>query len=188
MHSQYQEYDTRGDEGEDTELLPYLWDNRYYGIEDYTTVTEEQVFGIPEYQNMMDLIEVCFAELQVVLPSKKIGGVFYHFTGELEHGITFAHALVELCEMGYSDLYQKGLPLHRLQMHLNRQRPEEVIHEAIIAPGFTSILDARYWNRPYNDPHSIKVPFSAMSLLRYLPEEERSKVEFNVCKILCQNK
>jgi hypothetical protein len=68
------------------------------------------------------------AELQIVAPSRKAGDVFYHFTGELERGITFAHALVELNEMGYADLFKKGLPIHRLQMFLNRQRPEELLH------------------------------------------------------------
>lgn len=162
--------------------------NRYYGFEDYTSLNATDVFGIPAYQSISDIVEICFAELQIVIPNQKWGEVFYHFTGELEHGVTFAHALVELDHMGYSDLTKKGFELHRLQMYLNRQRPGELIHQAITQPSFHTLTDRAYWEKIYNDPHSLKVPYSALCLFKYLPEKKRAKAEYNLCKILCQNK
>lgn len=81
--------------------------NRYYGIKDYTALSFDDIFGISAYNSLFDLIEVCFAELEIVIPDRKVEDVFYFFTGELEHGVTFAHAIVELEQMGYSDLSKK---------------------------------------------------------------------------------
>lgn len=158
--------------------------NRYYGIEDYREFNLDQVWGIPRYQSIQDMIEVSLAECRFAAPDQKIGESYHFFSGELEHGVTFAHALVDLNEMGLSHLTEKGMEIHRLQMFLNRQRPEEILHQVVTRPRYTSLLDERYWENIFEDPHGIKVPYAALALLKKLPEEHRTTAELYVCKLL----
>ncbi|MGZ4163051.1 MAG: hypothetical protein ACXVDB_02820, partial [Tumebacillaceae bacterium] len=81
---------------------------RYYGIENYFEVTPEQVTDVPEYHTTLDMMQTAFDALDVLVPSMKIGEKFYHFTGEPEHGVTHAQALVELERLGYEDLAKQG--------------------------------------------------------------------------------
>lgn len=162
--------------------------NRYYGIANYFDVTIDDVQDVPEYHSSQDMIQQAFDEMDILLPGKKIGEKFYHFTGEPEHGVTHAQALVELERLGYGELTKQGMINHRIQMHLNRQRPEELLDTQITDPGLTSIFDPTYWAKTFNDPHGIKVPYAALSLFKRLPVEARAKAEFNTLKILCQVK
>lgn len=162
--------------------------NRYYGIENYYNLTADDIFGIPRYQTMSDMIEVAFAECEFAAPNQKVGDNYYFFTGELEHGVTFAHALVELKKLGYDELVTVGMETHRLQMYCNRQRPGEVFKEIITEPTVSSIADQAYWSKTYDDPHSIKVPYAAFGLLQHISGDKRIRAEFYVCKVLSQMK
>lgn len=160
--------------------------NRYYHYDNYFLVTEDDVFGIPTYHSTEDLIEVAFAECRWAAPDQSINGNYYFFSGELEHGVTLAHALVELEQMGYEELARTGYHIHRLQMFLNRQRPEEIIQQTIVAPGLSSVLDKKYWAQTFKDPHSIKVPYATLSLLKKLSPSKRDTAEYYVCKLLSE--
>ncbi|ARU60733.1 hypothetical protein CBW65_06255 [Tumebacillus avium] len=165
--------------------------NRYYGVEEYSTFTIDQVTDIPEYRNFDDLVERAMDECRHVYPGQVIDGKKYHFTGEIEHGLTHAQALIEYDRLGYPELTAAGLPNHRIQMQLNRNIP--VDHEAvrgteIVEPSFTSIFAPEFWGKTYTDPHCLKVPYAALYLLQRLPEEKRAEAEINMCKILVQMK
>ena len=56
------------------------------------------------------------------------------FAGELEHGITHAHALIELERLGYAQLAKLGQSNHRSQMKLNRLKPQALSNEGVEAP------------------------------------------------------
>ncbi|HZG80446.1 MAG TPA: hypothetical protein VEZ13_06685 [Brevibacillus sp.] len=158
--------------------------NRYWGIPDYGMVTEDDISGIPSYQTPATMAKHTFAELQTVIPNRVIDGQRYFFEGEVTHSITHAEALTNLDRFGYADLAQAGIRNHRVQMYLNRQRPDFVLDDEVKEPAFTSIFSPLYWEKTYRDPHALKLPYAALALLQQLPEEERAEAEKNVCKIL----
>ncbi|MEJ8547845.1 hypothetical protein [Brevibacillus borstelensis] len=159
--------------------------DRYWGIDNYFDVTEEDVRPfVPPYRDTLDMAQRTFGELHTVAAGRKINGVMYFFAGETEHSITFAQALTDLERFGYKDLVDAGMVNHRIQMHLNRQMPEEVRRDQVQSPAFTSIFAPEYWGKTYNDPHSLKVPYAALDLLSRLPEGERENAEHGVCKLL----
>ncbi|MBL0385160.1 hypothetical protein JJB07_00750 [Tumebacillus sp. ITR2] len=162
--------------------------NRYYGLADYSTFTVEQVTEIPAYNSLQDLAERALEECRVIVPTMTLGEKRYHFTGEVEHGLTHAQALMEFDRLGYSFLTESGMVNHRIQMQLNRRIPEEVLHMEIVNPPFESLFAPEYWENVYDDPHCLKVPYAALYLLNRLPQEKRAKAERDVCKILCQMK
>ncbi|KEO84280.1 hypothetical protein [Tumebacillus flagellatus] len=159
--------------------------NRYYGISDYLNLTPEEL-GLEPYADVDEMVQRAFDELDVVVPDGVYNEQFYFFTGELEHGVTFAQALVDLGRLGYEDIQREGMRWHRLQMHLNAQRPAEVLERQIVESGFTSVLDPAYWSHSYEDPHAIKVPYAALELLPRV--QNRAEAERGVCKILTQAK
>lgn len=159
---------------------------RYYGIDDYTQLnrSENLLSDIPPYRDASDLAVRALSELELVLPDQHVEGEFYFFAGELEHGVTHAHALIELERLGYAELAKLGQGNHRLQMKLNRLRPEALSNQGVNIAEEASITEASYWNRQYEDPHAIKVPYAALSLLQYVPPERRSDMERGVCRLL----
>lgn len=159
---------------------------RYYGIEDYTqqNLTERSFPELPPYRDASDLASRALSELELVLPDQQYEGKYYFFAGELEHGITHAHALIELERLGYAQLASMGQGNHQLQTILNRLRPQELAHQGVKVPSEASILDSSYWSGLYEDPHAIKVPYAALALLQYVPQERRADMERDVCKLL----
>ncbi|ETT66286.1 VOC family protein [Paenibacillus sp. FSL H8-0457] len=159
---------------------------RYYGIDDYTQLdlSEISLSEIPPYRDASDLACRALSELDHVLPDQHVDGQYYFFAGELEHGITHAHALIELERLGYAQLGKLGQGNHRLQTKLNRLRPQALMAQGIDAPAKASITESAYWSRLYEDPHAIKVPYAAMALLRHVPVERRGDLEREVCKLL----
>jgi hypothetical protein len=160
--------------------------DRYWGLEDYSTFGIDQVTDIPEYNSLDDMAERALAECRVIIPDQTIDGKRYHFTGEVEHGLTHAQALIEFHRLGYPELTKSGMVNHRIQMQLNRRIPDFMRETEIKEPPFDSLFAPEYWEKVYNDPHCLKVPYAALYLLHKLPEEKRAKAERDVCKILCQ--
>lgn len=159
---------------------------RYYGIEDYTQLdlAEISLSEIPPYRNASDLARRALSELELVLPDQHVDGKFYFFAGELEHGVTHAHALIELERLGYAQLAKLGQSNHRLQMKLNRLKPQALSTQGVEAAEGASITGSAYWSKRYEDPHAIKVPYAALALLQYVPPEQREDMERDVCKLL----
>jgi hypothetical protein len=155
--------------------------NRYYGIENYDEI-EVYDDEIPAYQNEHDMIKRAFEECEIVYETQVINNKRYHFVGEKEHGITHAHAIYDLLSMGYVELAQEGFKNHRLQMKLNRMIPP--VPSRIEKSNFTGIMDIKYWSQSYKDPHCLKVPYAALSLLTKLMPEEQKQYEEYVCNIL----
>lgn len=159
--------------------------NRYWGIDNYFEVTEPDVRPfVPPYRDTVDMAQRAFEELHTGSAGRKIDGVMYHFAGETEHSITFAQALTDLERFGYKDLVDAGMINHRIQMYLNRQMPEEVRRDQVHEPEFSSVLAPEYWEKTYEDPHALKVPYAALDLLKRIPEGDREKAEYGVCKLL----
>lgn len=158
---------------------------RYYGIEDYTKLDRSEISlsEITPYRNASDLASRALSELGLVLPDQFVDGKYYFFAGELEHGITHAHALIELEQLGYTQLARLGQDNHRMQMILNRLRPQELSNQGVQVPEKASITESAYWSGLYEDPHAIKVPYAALSLLQYVPKERRADMERDVCKL-----
>lgn len=158
--------------------------DRYWGIENYFEVTEEQLEGIAPYERIMPMAKHTFAELDAVFPNRVIDGRLYFFEGEVTHSITHAQALSELSQFGYEEMVQSGIRNHRIQMYLNRQRPDSILQDEVKEPAFDHIFSPQYWEKTYKDPHALKLPYAVLDLLKKLPEEERAEAEKNVCKIL----
>jgi len=158
--------------------------DRYWAIPDYGMVTEEDIHGIASYQTPASMAKHTFEELLTVIPNRVIEGQRYFFEGEVTHSITHADALINLERFGYTDLAQAGIRNHRIQMYLNRQRPDFVLEDEVKEPAFISIFSPLYWEKTYRDPHALKLPYAALALLQQLPEQERAEAEKNVCKIL----
>lgn len=162
--------------------------DRYWGIPNYFELDPAEVEVIPEYRNLDDMMERALAECHRICPTQTLNGKRYHFTGEIEHGLTHGQALVEFTKLGYPHLTEMGLPNHRLQMRLNRQVPDEVLHTEIKEPPYASLFAPEHWEKTFNDPHATKVPYAALFMLQSLPEDQRAEAERNVCKIICQFK
>jgi hypothetical protein len=125
-----------------------------------------------------------FDELHTIVPGRSIEGAMYHFAGEVEHSITHAQALTDLERFGYSELTEKGMVNHRVQLFLDRQMPDFVLQDEVKEPAFDRITSPDYWSKTYNDPHALKVPYAALDLLKRIPEEDQGKAERDVCKLL----
>ena len=146
---------------------------RYYGIPDYTIVKVETSDGIPEYKSNVDFIRASFSELNVIYQDETINGKCYFFAGGKIHGVTHAHAISILEELGYKELARGAYENHRLHLKLNRQSPPDPKKINFIRRLFPHERD--YWMRDFNEPHFIKFPYSVLSLLRYLPKEEHNE-------------
>ena len=147
--------------------------DRYYGISNYDEVIVEADDNILQYKNESDLINTPFSELAVVYEDEFINNKSYFFTGCKIHGITHAHALCMLDELGYKELSKKGYENHRLQTKLNRHKstsPNLLKTEKLYCP-----FDKAYWERDLDDTHYIKLPYSAISLLKKLPQDKAEK-------------
>ncbi|HEU4962344.1 MAG TPA: hypothetical protein VFV52_00570 [Bacilli bacterium] len=162
--------------------------DRYWGIPNYFEFDPQEIEAIPEYRTLEDMAERALAECARIYPGKKLNGKMYHFTGEVEHGLTHGQALMEFERLGYGELTELSLPNHRIQMRLNRQIAPEVMHTEVKEPAFSQITSPKMWEKVYNDPHALKVPYAALYLIDKLPEEKRAEAERNVCKILSQMK
>ncbi|MFM1650689.1 hypothetical protein ACI7RC_01155 [Brevibacillus sp. B_LB10_24] len=158
--------------------------NRYWGVDNYFTMTREDVREIPAYSDTLAMARQAFAELQMIVPGRTLDGKKYFFDGEKTHGITHAHALAELERFGYDELVAAGQSNHLIQMHLNRQLPDFMLASEVKEPPFTSILSPAFWAKTYEDPHALKLPYAALALLKRLPKEERAKAELDTCKLL----
>lgn len=144
--------------------------NRYYGIENYDNVKVEPEDKIPAYRSELDLIRVSFLELNTIYPDQTINGKSYFFTGCKLHAITHAHALCTLNELGYADIAKRGYENHRLQLKLNRHKPQGT--QTLKVDKFYDPLKKDYWEREIDEPHYFKFPYSVLSLLKKLPKNE----------------
>ncbi len=73
--------------------------DRYFGYNNYHVLTEDTIFVIPIYQSTQDLLEIPLAECWFAAPNQEIDGKYYFFSSEQEHGVTLAHALIDLEEL-----------------------------------------------------------------------------------------
>ncbi len=149
--------------------------DRYYGVENYDLVKVEPKNKIPIYKSDLDLIRTSFLELNTIYPDQTVDGKTYFFTGCKLHAITHAHALCTLNELGYFDLARKGYENHRLQIKLNRHTPPGA--EVLKADRFFYPLEKDYWERKIEEPHYFKFPYSVLSLLKKLPEQEAKEYQ-----------
>lgn len=155
--------------------------SRYYGIPDYDSVKVEPSDNLPVYKNELDLIRTAFFETEPVYPDQTINNNTYFFTGCKIHGITHGHALCILSDLGYTDLAKKGFENHRLQMKLNRHKPPD--SKKLVVDKIYSVRDKSYWERDLNDTHYVKFPYSVLSLLKHLPNDEQD-ICFNKATLL----
>jgi len=157
--------------------------NRYWGVDNYFDVSTDEVCDIPSYKVSDQMVKQALVELNTVIPNQVIQGQRYFFSGEKEHGITHAHALLELEKFGFQEIVESGMRNHRVQMYLNRQGPDFIVDE-IKEPLYSSIVAPEYWGKTFNDPHAIKVPYAALILLNRLDSSERAEAEVGICKLL----
>lgn len=158
--------------------------NRYWDIDNYFTTLVDDTANIPEYRHTLDMITQSFKELHTIVPNRTIDGKMYFFSGELEHGITHAQALIELERFGHNELVLAGMKNQRLQMYLNQQRPDFMLENEVKKPAFTSIFAPEYWEKTFADPHALKFPYAVLDLLKRLPTSEQPEAKYNTCKLL----
>lgn len=119
--------------------LAYKQDDRrrYFRIPDHRTVDVPESQA-PAYKDMEDLVRAAFYEAVPLYADAVIDDAMYFFAGEKIHGITHAHAIVELAALGHGDIAKAAFDAHRRQLWLNRQTP----------PGRPGLRTARIETRP----------------------------------------
>ncbi len=141
---------------------------RYYGYHNYL---EDPVdySEIPRFENLGQAVAYALADHQTVYPDQVIDGQHYFLAGNKLHDITHAQALVDLEQMGYSRLANRGIDALRKQLHLcNTQRLPDTL-TPFASTDTLNPLHLSFWQRDKIDAHQVKLAYAILSLQRYLP-------------------
>jgi len=146
--------------------------NRYYGVENYQTLPlETQTYASVEAMAMD-----AFAESKVLCLDGKVGEAFYYFTAEKLHGLTLAHALRTLWDLGYRELATKGFAVHKTALKLNRMSPPDAQNRRNVGPFGVTPFQASYWKKDHFDDHGLKLAAATLELLDGLTADQRAQV------------
>lgn len=146
-------------------------DPRYFGVPwNYQSIDPPDDV-IPRYSDDDTMLRVTFDELDELYDDADVDGVYYYFSGERLHNLTYAHAIVELNRLGYSEITQSAYVTHRQQAFLNRMIPPPNARTRIpsaqvplaSAPFWTGILEA---DQQLAVPHGIKRSWNLLSLMQ----------------------
>ncbi len=150
--------------------------NRYFGVADFYQTKIEPNDGLVPYQTTQEMILTAFRESQCLFKDGNQGNVFYFFTAEKLHGITHAHAINALWEMGYQDIAKRGLENHLLQMKLNRMEPSNPDEFRALRTDERTPFQVEYWPETHFDDHLLKFTAATLELLDKLAPAARKEV------------
>lgn len=129
---------------------------RYHGYPLEYTAVDIRRARIPQYKSAKDALVLAVSELHTLYPNTEIGDVYYYFVGEKLHGLTHAHALYELENMGENEIAAKAFPAHRLQMLLNRVKPPDA--KPIKGVSRLTPEHSEFWRLVPTFKHELGVP------------------------------
>lgn len=146
------------------------------GVEEMTLAPDD---GIPSSSEIGDIVALTFSEF---LKFKQIYDLDIH-KAQVGHLITHVHALVELLELGYPDLWEEGLTPFKIKVKILRKT------QAFKAPkkwrpckvSRKSPMDAAYWRQDFEASdwdygHTFKYNYSFHNMIdRLVNPEEKEK-------------
>ena len=95
----------------------------------------------PDYDTLAGLVDTTLDELIATASQPRTG------FGGLHHLIDHAAALVELNELGFPDLAERGIAAHRHHLRLMRAIPELLEEKGPMVKAEKDFLDPEYWER-----------------------------------------
>ncbi|MBD2825501.1 hypothetical protein [Xenorhabdus szentirmaii] len=137
------------------------WD-RYFGVSDYRQYPHSKM-DIPDIKTLCTLA-VKYSSHDVYLDDQG-----YFFTGEKIHGITHAHAILLLEELGYHKIARQASQQLLKQLELNKLAPESGLKPAI--PKRFDLSNPDIWGEHFKDEHQIKLAHSYFELLQKLDKK-----------------
>ncbi|MBD2784347.1 hypothetical protein ID858_01495 [Xenorhabdus sp. DI] len=134
------------------------WD-RYFGLDDY------RQYPLPNIK-VPDIKSLCALAVTRSTRDVCLDADGYFFTGEKIHGVTHAHAILLLDELGLHDLAQKASQQLVKQLELNELAPKSGLQFA--HPKRFDLSDPTIWDIGFKDEHQIKLAYSYFELSQKL--------------------
>lgn len=147
--------------------------NRHYGISEYRSPAVDYS-GIKLLRSAKEAADYSLTVHDTVYPDQIIENTYYFLAGDLLHCVTYAHALLELEELGYGDIVEAGLEAISRHIYLSSRTHREL--EPIKATRAYDPTTLAFWNRSITEPHHIKLAYSSLALTASKSAEERSRV------------
>jgi hypothetical protein len=126
-------------------------------------------FGLVDYRQykLSDITEIDISTLCALAVTRSSSNVYldtsdHFFAGEKIHGITHAHAVFLLNELGYTDLARKAALQLFIQLDLNDLKPDSGLQSA--QPKSFELSDPMVWGVGFKDEHQIKLAQSYSEL------------------------
>ncbi|MEM8498123.1 MAG: hypothetical protein AAF542_08875 [Pseudomonadota bacterium] len=147
--------------------------NRHLGIENYRSSSVDYS-GAKTFNSTREAANYSLSVHTRVYPDQSIDDTFYFLAGNLLHCVTYAHALLELDNLGYSKLANSGLDVLAQHMFLSARE-----HPALHTFSASAVLnpeDESFWERKVNEPHQLKLAYSALAIAASYTTEEKKTV------------
>ncbi|MGF1698723.1 hypothetical protein L4D09_00085 [Photobacterium makurazakiensis] len=128
---------------------------RYFGLVDYRQYKHSNL-------TEKDIRTLCSLAVTRSSSNVYLDTSDYFFAGEKIHGITHAHAVFILNELGYTDLASKAASQLLIQLDLNDLKPDSGLKLA--QPKRFELSDPTLWGVGFNDEHQIKLAQSYSEL------------------------
>ena len=154
--------------------------HRYYGYDDYHRESIPYRDAIPAFVDAAEAAHYSLTEMKTAWADRQIGETVHFFAGDQIHGITHAHALLELERMGMVPLARTGLEQLRKQFFLNRQRDRDC--EPYRARGQIDPRAREFWQRPFHNTHQIKLAYALLAVLEHLQMTDAGEVFSDMAK------
>lgn len=153
--------------------------NRHYGIKDYHSADVDYT-GMKTFLSAQEAGSYSLTVHAAVYPDQIIDDTYYFLAGNLLHAVTYAHALIDLEELGYSELVSAGLEPLAQHIHLSSRVIEQL--QPIEVSETYDPTEIEFWSRPLNEPHQIKLAYSGLALTRTMSDERRRVVFSDLSK------
>lgn len=147
--------------------------NRHYGIADYHS-PDVDYSGIKILTSAKEAAGYSLSVHDVVYPDQTIGNTYYFLAGDLLHSVTYAHALLELEELGYGEIVSEGLDAISRHIFLSSRTHQDL--EPIQTVQLYDPRTISFWDRSLSEPHQIKLAYSSLALTTSSTAEERARV------------
>lgn len=147
--------------------------DRYYGVSNYHSANVDYT-GMKTFGSAGKAAEFSLTLHQTIYPDQIIDETYYFLAGNLLHSVTYAHALLQLEELGFGDLVAKGLDPLAKHMFLSA-RPHPSL-EPLVTTHTYDPTEIEFWERSLNEPHQIKLAYSALALTRSFSDKEKKNV------------
>ncbi len=138
-----------------------------------TTLTPDDDFPVGD--EVDDVVSLTLAEF---LKFKQIYDLDVH-KAQVGHLITHAHSLIELEELGYSDLYEAGVTPFKIKVKILRKSQDFIPPKKwrVCLANPDSPLDEGYWRQDFEQSdwdygHTLKYNYSFHNLIERIPDPD----------------